>query len=417
MATSCLIYPVIAVLVILDVGLTYVQGGVHSQDAGAGLSQIDLESSKEITVCTTQKKPLSCSYPGSNIAVTGVFWGRKSGAICPSDDGDTQLDCFTAPESEGIVKGRCEGKESCELEARHALLQNPGAQHCPGVNKYLTINYTCVPDAKEVVICDSENSSLTCPASWKIGVNSVFWGRQATTVCPAENGQSMCTGAPESLGIVKKSCDGLTKCDVHGSYDQVQNGAENCPGVQKYLIINYSCKPHPNIETEEDAIQNADQEPTTIIKIEKAPAEEGNNVVGENLNIGRLEETTTAWWNRESFNSASEERTEIFAKLPQAVKRKGLPVPFPPKLGAQRKAIRNVPTPVQVGVPKLQKVGLNGKGASSGNQDQEKKTVNGGKGSTLNQTVPGPAKMRPAIPVLKSQPEKRNPCSLQNFVA
>ena len=202
---------------------------------------------KEITVCTTQRKPLSCSYPGSNIAVTGVFWGRKSAVICPSDDGDTMLDCFTAPESEGIVKGRCEGKESCELEARHALLQNTGSQHCPGVNKYLTVNYTCVPDAKEVVICDSENSSLTCPASWKIGVNSVFWGRQSTTVCPAENGQTMCTGAPESLGIVKKSCDGLTRCDVHSSYDQVQNGAENCPGVQKYLIINYSCKPHPNI--------------------------------------------------------------------------------------------------------------------------------------------------------------------------
>ena len=204
-------------------------------------------SAKEITVCTTQKKPLSCSYPGSNIAVTGVFWGRRSASVCPSDDGDTQLDCFTAPESEGIVKGRCEGKESCELEARHALLQNPGSQHCPGVNKYLTVNYTCVPDAKEEVMCDSENSTLNCPASWKIGVNSVFWGRQSTTVCPAENGQTMCTGAPESLGIVKKSCDGLTKCDVHASYDQVQNGAENCPGVQKYLIINYSCKPHPNI--------------------------------------------------------------------------------------------------------------------------------------------------------------------------
>ena len=24
---------------------------------------------------------------------------------------------------------------------------------------------------------------------------------------------------------------------------QVQNGVENCPGTQKYLIVNYSCKP------------------------------------------------------------------------------------------------------------------------------------------------------------------------------
>jgi len=200
-----------------------------------------------VTICTKQKKPLSCSYPGSNIAITNVFWGRRSGAICPSDDGDTVLNCNTAPETEGIVKAKCEGKESCELEARHALLQNPRTSHCPGVNKYLTVNYTCVPDDKEVVLCDSENSTLTCPASWKIGVNSVFWGRQLTSVCPAENGQTTCTGASDSLEIVKKSCDGLPRCDIHASYDQVQNGAENCPGVAKYLVINYSCRPHPNI--------------------------------------------------------------------------------------------------------------------------------------------------------------------------
>ncbi|CAH3178374.1 unnamed protein product [Porites evermanni] len=155
-------------------------------------------------------------------------------------------------------------------------------------------------------MCDSENSTLNCPASWKIGVNSVFWGRQSTTVCPAENGQTMCTGAPESLGIVKKSCDGLTKCDVHASYDQVQNGAENCPGVQKYLIINYSCKPHPNIGTEEDLPQN-DQEPVVKSPLKPNPGLAPNVVsdlkqlddgpqgvkapadaAGENLNIGRL---------------------------------------------------------------------------------------------------------------------------------
>lgn len=126
-------------------------------------------------------------------------------------------------------------------------MQNPKTSHCPGVNKYLTVNYTCVPDDKEVILCDSENSTLNCPSFWKIDVNTVFWGRQSTAVCPADIGQTTCTGAPESLEIVKKSCNGLPRCDIHASYDQVQNGAENCPGVAKYLVINYSCKPHPNI--------------------------------------------------------------------------------------------------------------------------------------------------------------------------
>lgn len=105
---------------------------------------------KIITVCTTQRKPLSCGSPGSTIAVNAVFWGRKRADVCPSDDGDTQLDCDTAPETEGIVKNFCEGKESCELEARHTSMQKKGSVHCPGVNKYLIVNYTCVPDAKEV---------------------------------------------------------------------------------------------------------------------------------------------------------------------------------------------------------------------------------------------------------------------------
>ncbi|XP_032223620.2 uncharacterized protein LOC5522393 [Nematostella vectensis] len=294
------------VSVLVHLGLC--QGNIPSSDGGTGLSQIDLEAAKDVTICTTQKKPLSCSYPGSNIAITGVFWGRRSASICPSDDGDTELNCFTSPETQGIVKARCEGKESCELEARHAILQNPRTSHCPGVNKYLIVNYTCVPDAKEVVLCDSENSTLWCPAMWKIGVNSVFWGRQSTVVCPAENGQTTCTGAPESLGIVKKSCDGLGRCEVHASAEQVQNGAENCPGVTKYLIINYSCRPHANIGTEDDIeppsqdrSEDDEQRPQQQAKAKESVAkalkqlDEGQKneqpepeATGADLNIGRL---------------------------------------------------------------------------------------------------------------------------------
>ena len=105
------------------------------------------------------------------------------------------------------------------------------------------ISYTCVPDAKEVTVCDSEKTSLKCPASFKTYINSVFWGRQSVTVCPADNGVSMCTGASESLELLKKKCDGDDHCDITASYNEVQNGAENCPGIQKYLIVNYSCKP------------------------------------------------------------------------------------------------------------------------------------------------------------------------------
>ena len=87
---------------------------------------------KAITICTSQKRSLTCSSPGSTIAVTNVFWGRKSQDICPSDDGDENVDCDGSKETPGIVRGMCEGKASCQLEAKHKLLQNPSTRHCPG---------------------------------------------------------------------------------------------------------------------------------------------------------------------------------------------------------------------------------------------------------------------------------------------
>lgn len=65
---------------------------------------------------------LSCLYLGLNIVVIGVFWGCKFVVICFLDDGDIMFDCFIVLELEGIVKGRCEGKELCELEVRYVLL-------------------------------------------------------------------------------------------------------------------------------------------------------------------------------------------------------------------------------------------------------------------------------------------------------
>lgn len=232
--------------------------------------------------------------------------------------------------------------------------------------------------------------------------------------------------------------------------------------------------------TEDDAVQN-DQEPAPVKvpapskptqglapnvasdlkqldggqQIEKVPGEEGNSVVGENLNIGRLgmgglkalekinnlikaSAETQDGDDPGTENSLTDEQAQAIErmiiegihhikkpqhptgtqrasiprqknaqkplpKLPQAVRRKGVPVPFPPKLGPQRKDVRAVPTPVQVGVPRLQKEGPNRKGPSSGNQNDEKKTVNENKVPSVNEPVQGPAKMRP-IPVLKSQP-------------
>lgn len=199
---------------------------------------------KRAQVCSRQKKTLSCS-PGSAIAITGVFWGRVSPDICPSEDGDPDTNCYTAPETDGIVKKMCEGMGSCLLEGKASLLQKD--KHCYGINKYLLVNYTCVPQANKIVLCDSEKTLLTCPSDWVVKVNSAFWGRENSQICPSENGKSICPGASETVSKLRSNCNNNPGCIVRAKFKELQNGGENCPRVSKYLVVNYACRPSSGI--------------------------------------------------------------------------------------------------------------------------------------------------------------------------
>ena len=64
------------------------------------------------------KRAIACR-DGSNIAITHAFWGRVSDKVCPSDDGDPVTDCEGAEETLDLVRGYCEGKAGCTLQARH----------------------------------------------------------------------------------------------------------------------------------------------------------------------------------------------------------------------------------------------------------------------------------------------------------
>ena len=198
-------------------------------------------SEKRVTVCTKKKSPLTCETPGSSIAVNDAFWGRLSPDICPSDDGDPVTNCSNAPGILDRVKEMCEGTSSCKLEARANKLQK--GKHCYGVQKYLQVSYTCVPRAKEVLLCDSERTILSCPSDWLIKINSAFWGRQSSGVCPTEQGNRICSGASETVSKLRSKCNESPYCAVGANVKDLQNGGEKCPRVNKYLIVNYGCNP------------------------------------------------------------------------------------------------------------------------------------------------------------------------------
>ena len=70
-----------------------------------------------------------------------AFYGKRNGHDCrgPISYRDTVTDCMknTAFDS---VHYLCNGRQSCDLAAESALF---GDDPCPGVNKYLEVQYSC----------------------------------------------------------------------------------------------------------------------------------------------------------------------------------------------------------------------------------------------------------------------------------
>ena len=202
-------------------------------------------SEKQFVLCAGQTKPLECLSPGSTISIQAAFWGRLSGSICPSEDGDPVTNCENDPATPGIVKDLCEEKQSCSISARHTVLQAPGTKHCPGVNKYLEMNYTCVPEMKKFVLCNGESTSLHCGQGWKINILSAYWGRESSGTCPTPLGRfSSCGSSADSLQALRKLCQGRDLCAVRADDEHLSLGPEHCPTVDKYAVISFRCQLH-----------------------------------------------------------------------------------------------------------------------------------------------------------------------------
>lgn len=196
----------------------------------------------DITICTGLKRYIAC-IEGSNLAITKAFWGRISDKVCPSDDGDPVTDCDGSEDTLPLVKGYCEGKRECKLEARHTLLQKNGTHHCPGVNKYLVVNYTCIPESKSVALCDSAETTLSCEAGWVIDIADIFWGRRShAKYCGAEEGME-CDSSDSAAKYIRSNCDGHRRCQVRADPALLDNAHSPCTTILKYLMINYVCKP------------------------------------------------------------------------------------------------------------------------------------------------------------------------------
>lgn len=239
-----MIHKTLAIVFLHLMAATYIQGMLETQ-ARAMPIQMDMSSDGDVTICTGLKRYIACR-DGSNIAVTNAFWGRISDKICPSDDGDPVTDCEGSDETLPLVKKYCESKNECKLEAKHSLLQNNGTHHCPGVNKYLIVNYTCIPESKGVTLCDSAETTLSCNAGWVMELADIFWGRRSSSkYCGTEEGME-CDSSEYASRFLKNQCNGKRKCLVKADSSVLDNSHSQCNGMLKYLMVNYICKPNKN---------------------------------------------------------------------------------------------------------------------------------------------------------------------------
>ena len=96
---------------------------------------------RTIRICNGHRRTIRCKSRTKTMQIHQAFYGKRNGHDCrgPISYRDTVTDCMknTAFDS---VHYLCNGRQSCDLAAESALF---GDDPCPGVNKYLEVQYSC----------------------------------------------------------------------------------------------------------------------------------------------------------------------------------------------------------------------------------------------------------------------------------
>ncbi|XP_039175289.1 protein eva-1 homolog C isoform X2 [Crotalus tigris] len=96
-----------------------------------------------------------------------------------------------------------------------------------------------------VYACDGDHLSLQCPRHSTISVQSAYYG-QAYHLCSAQQPEVMAREAlncvaPTTLQKVFDECQDLRDCQL--LVNSRLFGSELCPGVTKYLLVSFKCRP------------------------------------------------------------------------------------------------------------------------------------------------------------------------------
>ena len=91
-------------------------------------------------MCNTERTVLNCPSDWT-MKINSAFWGRETLDVCPSPLG--KVICKGAEDTLAKLRERCDYNDYCPLQANVEDLQN--GEICPRVDKYLIVNYSCLP--------------------------------------------------------------------------------------------------------------------------------------------------------------------------------------------------------------------------------------------------------------------------------
>ncbi|KAK3514948.1 hypothetical protein QTP86_020887, partial [Hemibagrus guttatus] len=187
-----------------------------------------------VVICEQGYSTLDCR--DGYIQIINANYGRADRVTCVNELPSSVLqntNCY-APNTLSKVAQRCNGKNTCTVDASYTIFTDP----CYGTAKYLTVSYMC---HRKIVTCEGNTAQLTCGAR-RISVISANYGRDNSTTCssgrPASELSNTNCYTPDALNKVAASCEGQSSCSVPATNAVF---SDPCYGTYKYLTVVYSC--------------------------------------------------------------------------------------------------------------------------------------------------------------------------------
>eukprot|EP00300_Choanocystis_sp_HF-7_P023870 c25256_g1_i1.p1 GENE.c25256_g1_i1~~c25256_g1_i1.p1 ORF type:complete len:2949 (+),score=651.92 c25256_g1_i1:1898-10744(+) len=115
---------------------------------------------------------------------------------------------------------------------------------CDSSGQFEGIAPTCqrdLPDGGSNLACEDASVLLSCPKETRINVLRATYGRLRASPCGSNNTVTDCQ-ATKALSIVKQQCHDKESCEVHANSKVF---GDPCPGVSKYLEVDYECRKIP----------------------------------------------------------------------------------------------------------------------------------------------------------------------------